>query len=122
MRHIRFAPLLLVGLLASPLQAQEAPTETPVEEPGLMERGMQMFLRGLMDEVGPEIGQMQEALQGLAPELQKLIAMMGDVQNYHPPERQPNGDILIRRKADAPPVPSLPDDAPAQGPDAGIDL
>ena len=115
-RGAALAALLALALGAAPLHAQDV---TP-EEPGLMERGIDMFLRGLMDEVGPEIGQMQEALKGLAPELQNLVEMMGDVQNYQPPERLPNGDILIRRKPGAPPVPAGPEATP-QGGDA-IDL
>lgn len=116
LRGAALAALLALALGAAPLHAQDAAPE----EPGLMERGIDMFLRGLMDEVGPEIGQMQEALKSLAPELQNLVEMMGDVQNYQPPERLPNGDILIRRKPGAPPVPAGPE-AETQGGDA-IDL
>jgi hypothetical protein len=27
--------------------------------------------------------------------------MIGDLRNYHPPEKLPNGDIIIRRKTPA---------------------
>ena len=32
-------------------------------------------------------------------------ALMDDAKNYQAPERLENGDILIRRRADAPPPP-----------------
>lgn len=111
---------LCLAIAPFPAQAQE--TE---EGPGLMERGIQMFLRGLMDEVGPEITQMQDALKAMQPEFEKLITLMGDFQNYQPPERLPNGDILIRRKPDAPPVPPAPGTpapgAPGTDPDSGLE-
>jgi hypothetical protein len=33
---------------------------------------------------------------------ESLLALMDDIGNYQPPERLPNGDILIRRKPDRP--------------------
>jgi hypothetical protein len=44
--------------------------------------------------------------------------MIGDFQNYEAPVKLPNGDILIRRKPDAPVTPL----APRPGPNGEIDL
>ena len=41
------------------------------------------------------------------PALNELGGVMDDIANYERPERLPNGDILIRRRADAPPPPPL---------------
>ena len=50
------------------------------------------------------------------PAMEELSRLMDDIGNYEmPPERLPNGDILIRRKADAPPPPPL-GDLPGQQP------
>ncbi|MBL8563996.1 MAG: hypothetical protein JNN06_17145 [Gemmobacter sp.] len=105
-------PCVLALSLTTPSLAQET------EEPGLMERGLSMFFEGLIGEVAPELDKMQQALQDMQPQMEKLVALMGDVQHYEAPERLPNGDILIRRKAGAPPPPALPEgtsDAPPAG-------
>ena len=89
-----------LALAAPAALAQEAPPEA--ETPGLMERGAEMFLRGLMNEMEPSLREMEGALKEMQPEVQKLMELMGDIRNYELPEKLPNGDIIIRRK------PSLP--------------
>lgn len=108
---------LALSLAANPALAQEAP-----EEPGLMERGMSMFFEGLMGEVAPELDKMQQAFQDMQPQLEKMIDLMGDVRHYEMPERLPNGDILVRRKADAPPPPAQPESEAAPPPAGATDL
>ena len=115
-------PLKIAALCALPLLPPLPALAQDTEPPGLMERGVEMFLRGLMAEVGPEIGQMQDALKTMQPEFEKLITLMGDFQNYETPERLPNGDILIRRKAGAPPPADLPGAKDSPPPAGGIDL
>ena len=58
------------------------------------------------------------ALRQMGPVLQDLAAQVDDIRNYQAPERLPNGDILIRRREDAPAPPPLgdtlrPDEDPA---------
>ena len=118
MRRLSIAALTLALAAPLPVAAQDRP-----EEPGLMERGVEMFLRGLMEEVGPEIGEMRDTLEQMKPELQRLVELMGDVQHYDMPERLPNGDILIRRKPGAPKPPDLPKVTPDKTPEGdAIDL
>ena len=73
----------------------------------LMERGAEMFLDGLRQEMEPKF----EELLGMAPAMSSFIEEMGpafmeladqvrDWSRYHPPEMLPNGDIIIRRKPD----------------------
>ena len=111
---------LLGSLTLTPALAEEVPAgpgaEPPAAEdeaPGLIEQGARMFLRGLLEEIGPQVDGMtagiEEAARKLGPELERLLALVDDVQNYEPPERLPNGDIVIRRKAGAPPPPPLPE-------------
>jgi hypothetical protein len=40
-------------------------------------------------------------LKEMEPALRDLGAMIGDLRNYHPPVKLPNGDIIIRRKTPA---------------------
>jgi hypothetical protein len=117
------AALLSIALLAPlPLVAQEtAPADPPTTEeegPSLMERGLSLFFEGFTQEMEPALDEMAKALDQLgptiAPALEKLMAMVDDMTNYEMPEMLENGDIIIRRKPDAPPVEPKPD--------AGVDL
>lgn len=111
-------------LAAAPLAAQSAdpaPADPAPEDEGLslMQRGAELLLRGLMDEVEPGLRDMEQALRLMEPELRALVDMVGDLRNYEAPEKLPNGDILIRRKADAPPLPQDPATPEATPPDPG---
>lgn len=94
---------LVAVLAASPLWAQQAPDEGL----SLMERGAQLLLRQLLNEVSPKLEDMQQGLgnvvTSLEPMLRDLVLMIDDLNQYEPPVRLPNGDILLRRKP-APPV------------------
>ena len=112
---MRLVPLLLIApvcltLTPAPLAAEESPGSR------LMQDGAKLLLRGLMaeaepmlDEIGRGLREMEPALREIGPRLLQLVDLMGDMANYEAPERMPNGDIVIRRKAGAPPAPALPD-------------
>ncbi len=110
---MRLKPLILcLTLGVAPVAAEETPPESGTS---LIEEGARLLLRGLMSEAEPMLDEMSDALREIEPALREmgprlkmLVEMMGDVANYEAPERMPNGDILIRRKPDAPPVPKLP--------------
>jgi len=93
------APLALC-LALTPVWGQEppAPDGGPGDGPSLMEEGARLLLRGLMAEMEPAIGDMGKALAEMEPALRQLLALIGDIRNYHAPVLLPNGDILIRRK------------------------
>ena len=124
MRYIQVMKrrLVLVFIAAAlPAAAQEA--EDP---PSLMERGAQMFLEGLMAEVEPRLDDLQglaqefgSAMRGffteMGPAFRDLLSEVEDWSAYHPPEILPNGDIIIRRKAENPPADSGEEDAPKSG-------
>ena len=100
------APLLLSLSLALPVTAQEAAPEE--DGPGLMERGLSLFFDGLRQEMDPALGEMARLLEqfgpAVAPALERLMALVDDMTNYEMPVMLDNGDILIRRKPDAPQV------------------
>ncbi|MDJ0823215.1 MAG: hypothetical protein QNJ09_15580 [Paracoccaceae bacterium] len=101
----QFAPFLIaLSLSTTPALAQE-------QEEGLslMERGAQLFFRGLMDEMEPVLDglegmarEMEPALrdfaQQMGPALRDLMDEVEDWSAYHPPEVLPNGDIILRKK------------------------
>ncbi|WP_223635300.1 hypothetical protein [Rhodobacter sp. TJ_12] len=97
----------------------------------LVERGAELFLRGLLDEVSPQLDEMQkglgEAAEALGPKLKQVLALIDDMRYYGAPERLPNGDIILRRMPDAPEPPPLldpgdraPDNGPGPAPMAPI--
>lgn len=121
MKHAAIA--LLIALSPLPALSQEtspAPAPEEGEGPGLMERGLALLFEGFRQEMEPALDEMGKALEQLgptvAPALERLMALVDDMTNYQMPEMLENGDILIRRKPDAPPVEPPADAAP------GVDL
>ncbi|UWP99193.1 hypothetical protein [Aliiroseovarius crassostreae] len=131
-------PTLLAGLVAlsSPGLAETGQPQSPQPSPPsssegdpkledgaeLMSRGLQMLLDGLAQEMSPMRDGLAEGMaENWARQLhegwQDLMAEMGDLSAYHPPEVLPNGDIILRRKLPQPPVPPE-----AATPDGGTDL
>lgn len=109
----RTVTIIALGLglgLTAPAGAQEVqPTpEAPEQDGGgMMEQGFGLLLRGLLKEVEPALNEMERAMKEVEPLARQLSALLGDARHYEPPERLPNGDILIRRKPGAPPPPGL---------------
>jgi len=125
MRPIAPLALLLVLLLAMPPaqaqmnDSQPEPTEeggSPDEGLSLMERGARLFLEGMRREMSPALEDLRDLVAGMGPAMQDFIQRMGpamaellnridDLSVYEAPELLPNGDIIIRRKPDAGPLP-----------------
>lgn len=124
MRHL---PLILCLALAvpAPLLAQTE-AEPEDEGPSLMERGAQIFLRGLMTEMEPALRNLQDKFADVEPAVRSFVEEMGpavigllrevkDFSGYHAPEILPNGDIIMRRKAPEEldePAPDMPEVGP----------
>ena len=122
---MRHAPLIVAAALAAaPLTAAAQETD---EHGGrsLMQDGARQFLEGLMEEMDPALEGLEGMARELGPQLRDFAGAMGpalrdmldeveDWSAYHPPERLPNGDIIIRRREDAP--------QPEAEPDGPIDL
>jgi hypothetical protein len=90
--------------LAGPASAQ---TPTPEDDLrrglALLGEGAREMFEGLIDEIRP-------LLEGeVVPMLERLGALVDDLSHYQLPELLPNGDILIRRAPDAPPLEQAPD-------------
>ena len=122
------AILVLSLALAGPALSQTTPEGGEVEEGfSLMEEGAKLLLKGLMsemepalDEMGKALSDMEPALKELQPKMLELLALVVDLTNYQAPERLENGDILIRRKPDAPPPPPLPETPPEAAPQTDL--
>ena len=84
---------------------------TPEQGVDLIERGAGILFRDLMDRVAPQLDQMRrdmgDAMSALGPAVGDLARLVDDMQNYEPPERLANGDIILRRKPGAPPPPPV---------------
>lgn len=103
MKHI-----LLATCLALPLPAF---AQDDVEEGfSLMEEGAKLLFRGLMSEMEPALEDFAQELEPaldlfaneMGPAFLKLMQTIDSVSNYQAPEVLPNGDILIRRRPNAP--------------------
>lgn len=122
---------------ASPAEAPGDSSRDAGEAPGdsgaeMIERGVGIILDNLLNEMRPTFDSMARGLDETArkygPVLEDLATLIDDVGNYQAPERLANGDILIRRRPDAPPPPEIPQslrdlttprgEAPAPEPDA----
>ncbi|MCF6443907.1 hypothetical protein [Nereida sp. MMG025] len=108
MKHRAFALAFVFSFVVAPAFAQEEDTGKT-----LMERGIEMFFEGFMKEVEPLTEDLKQFAEDMEPNLQALAERMGpalqqlsdkidDMNNYEAPEVMPNGDIIIRRKPDAP--------------------
>lgn len=110
------APPTVPALPTVPVQPDASVTVAP----GALEG----FLNDLLSSAQPHLEGLARDMGGVVeeyrPVLEELGNLMDDVRNYDlPPERLPNGDILIRRKAGAPPPPpleQLPGFLPRQAP------
>lgn len=113
MKHTLAA--LLITLTALPATAQEA-------DDSLMERGLRLFMEGLMQEMEPALRDLEGLAEDAAPFLREMQRSLGEVVEdfdaYSAPEILPNGDIIIRRKD--PLTPDAPETAPTE--DGAIDL
>ena len=111
MKHV----LILLATLAIlfPVSAQDAETGEIDEGFSLMEEGAKLLFRGIISEMEPTIDEFSGLATDLEPTLETLATEMGpalielfqtldSVRHYEAPELLPNGDIIIRRNADAP--------------------
>ncbi|MCB2094973.1 MAG: AAA+ family ATPase [Rhodobacteraceae bacterium] len=92
-----FATLLCLA----PAHAQG--TDGSVDEGfSLLEEGAKIIMRSMLDEMEPALKDLKsdfgDALADMGPALRDLAGQIGDIRNYHPPVKLPNGDIIIRRK------------------------
>ena len=110
----RISTLALVACLtAAPALAQESEDGSISEGLSLMEQGALLLFQGMMDEVEPAIEDFTGMAEDLEPTLRLLATEMGpamvelfetvdSIRHYEAPEFLPNGDIIMRRKPDAP--------------------
>jgi len=93
-----------------------AATGIPGQDGGfdLMGQGADLIMRGIVDEMGPAIDQFGALAAEIGPAMDALTTDMGlaltelyrqidNIRYYQTPEILANGDILIRRRPDAPP-------------------
>ena len=102
LRKWYLGPVLV--LVAAPALAQDD-SATGDEGFSLLREGARILMESMLKEMEPAMRDMQEdfgaALREMEPALRELGGMIGDLRNYHPPEKLPNGDIIIRRKTPA---------------------
>ncbi len=123
-RHLTTTAALVL-MMATPLAAQQwemppaddgAEQVDPFSLPGRDAddaplTGLDGIMQNMLNRLQPHLEGIGNELAGTVnefrPALTELTGVMDDIGNYERPERLPNGDILIRRRADAPPPPPL---------------
>lgn len=113
--------LLLIGLLMPQAAMPDQGASRAEDE---LQQKLEEAMRDLFDAVRPAIDEVQAVID--------IFAKIDSLDYYDRPEILANGDILLRRRADAPPWPpsEAPDEAPAPSPkivpgedgDGSIDL
>ena len=89
---MRIAHLILIATLAG--AAPGAPALAQSDDPPLSESIERMF-QELMDQMRPAIDELAETLE--------VLEQIDSLEHYERPEILENGDIIIRRREDAPP-------------------
>lgn len=120
----RFSALILAAALTAPIlvaaqimDGRPAPirTRARIRNRGDLFERVQTSCRTCWKEAEPHLDKLGrdlgDTVNSLRPVLGDIGTLMDDVKNYQAPERLENGDILIRRRADAPPPPPVGDDA-----------
>ena len=135
MTRIAAAAVALI-LAACPAAAQETAPGAGQEGIDLMEEGARLLFEGLLDQMEPRLRELQGMTEEMArqiepaleflsteigPAFMALVARIDDLGNYQAPEFLDNGDIIIRRKPDAPPFVPLPEKDDPADPD-GVEL
>jgi hypothetical protein len=90
------------GLAIAPAFGGSGDTGGGAEDRPLSEQLDDVF-RSLMEQMKPALDELLDALE--------VLEGIDSIKNYENPEILPNGDIIIRRREDAPPIPPpLPHD------------
>lgn len=100
---------LVAGALATAAPAAAQDPEAPPGDVGeglsLLGEGTRLILEGLMEEMRPMLEEARPYFEEeILPFLNRMGELMDDITAYELPERLPNGDIIIRRLPDAPPL------------------
>jgi hypothetical protein len=83
---------LVAGLAVAPVNAGSAdPDEHPLSEE------LDQLFRDMIEHMKPALDELLETL--------KVLENIDSIEHYERPEILPNGDIIIRRRDDAPPLP-----------------
>ena len=101
--------ILAAGLAIAPAYGGSAGTEAGPEDRPLSEQLDEVF-RNLMERMKPALDELLETLE--------VLEGIDSIEHYQRPEILPNGDIIIRRREDAPPLPH--DDGEDPGEEPGV--
>ena len=97
---------LAAGLAIAPAYGGSDDTGEGAGERPLSEELDEVF-RDLMEQMKPALNELLETLQ--------VLEGIDSIEHYERPEILPNGDIIIRRREDAPPLPKNDAEDPEPG-------
>ena len=88
--------IVAVGLAVAPAYGGHADGGAGTDDRPLSEQLDEVF-RGLMEQMQPALDELLETLE--------VLKGIDSIEHYEHPEILPNGDIIIRRREGAPPMP-----------------
>lgn len=109
------APVLTQPVLAQSVLVQSADDSMPGPDKPISEQ-LEEAIRGLVESVEPALERLRDTF--------RVFERVDSLEHYEEPEILPNGDIIIRRKPDAPALqtetPDEPESPDTTDPDPGV--
>lgn len=107
MAAVAIAKLAATMGLAAVLAAAPARADEPAAPEKPLSEQIEEALRGLVEQVEPALEQLRDTF--------RVLERVDSLEHYQKPEILPNGDIIIRRKPEAPPYEPGGDETPPPG-------
>jgi hypothetical protein len=101
---MRMARLLAISTLAVGLAIAPAYAGSPDPEERPLSEELNHIFRQMIEQMKPALDELMETLE--------VLENIDSIEHYERPEILPNGDIFIRRRDDAPPLPESDDEQP----------
>jgi len=105
---MRIARLLAISTLAAGLAIAPAHGGSEDTDESPLSEELDKVFRGLMEQMKPALDELLETLE--------VLENIDSIEHYERPEIMPNGDIIIRRREDAPPLEQDDTEDPAENP------
>jgi hypothetical protein len=105
---MRMARLLAISTLAAGLAIAPVHAGSPDTGERPLSEELDQILRDMIEQMKPALDELLETLE--------VLKNIDSIEHYERPEILPNGDIIIRRRGDAPPLPGNDGEEPETEP------
>lgn len=105
---MRMAGILAIFTLTAGLAVLPAQAGSPEAEERPLSEELDTLFREMIEKMKPALDELLETLE--------VLENIDSIEHYERPEIMPNGDIIIRRRDDAPALPENDGEEPETGP------